>query len=190
MKIIRINLHPLREKKEQKTFTMLKKYFPYVFAAFFCLAGINIILLIFTGFYRLPHEKLKKEWQSLTPQVKEILSLKEEVDALNKEKTEYKSLFKKDILISRIFADIQSALPKNIWFEQIKIEKGEINFVGYVVKLNEDYLVSLDSFIKELKKKKYFTGIFPRGNINLKTTRKAKVSGVRVVKFEIGCDRK
>ena len=190
MKTITINLHPLGEKKEQKFLSILRRYLPFVFLAFFGLIIINVIGFVFARFQNVPYEKLKKEWRNLGPQVEEILSLNKEIDSLSQEKAEYKSLFKEDLQFSRIFVDIQTSLPQNIWFERIEFENSKINFVGYIVKLNEDYLLSLDKFIKGLKKRKYFSRIFPKDKINLKTSRKTRVSGVKVVKFEIECGRK
>jgi Tfp pilus assembly protein PilN len=75
-------------------------------------------------------------------------------------------------------------LPENIWLEEINLKGNSFNFVGYAVRGKDDYLASIQEFIRNLKKEK-FAGIFK--NISLKNSRKNYLSGTEVMRFEVEC---
>jgi hypothetical protein len=84
-----------------------------------------------------------------------------------------------------IFEDIFSSLPKNIWFNNISLKKDILDIRGYVVKLDEDYLVSLEKFINNLKAKQNFSSRFKK--INIKDSQKNDFHGAEVLEFYIEC---
>ena len=86
-----------------------------------------------------------------------------------------------------MLAEIFNSLPKNIWLEELDFDKDMIILIGYVVKWKEDYLASLDKFIKHLGNEDYFHSIF--ADIGLKNSRKSRVNNVEVVRFKIECKK-
>jgi len=187
MRKIVINLCPDGGKRENKILLSAQKYASFALLLLILCIGINVIFFVLGVFLQFPYRKLSARWQQLTPQVNSMLSLREEVQALTKEREEYKTLFQESISLSRVFAEVYESLPKNIWFETIKFKDDTIEFIGYVVKWKEDYFDSLSKFIKNLKNKTYFSTTFKK--INLKNSRKGRIASREVLKFEIECKK-
>jgi len=185
MKKIEINLYPYTSDKDKGFLKLIEKYFPIALLAFFVLIAINIILFLIIIFSYLPYNNLSKNWKKLSPQATTISSLKEELKSLKDKKEKYQELLSSKIEVSHIFADIFTSLPKNIWLEEINFSNGFMGFVGYVVEWKEDYSVSINKFIKNLKEKDYFFNTFKY--INPKRNVKMKLAGREIMKFEVEC---
>lgn len=187
MKRININLHPSRNEEADKIYKLVSQYIPYVFLGLVGLVFINILLFLLASFARLSYKASEGEWKKLSPQVESITALKKEVDTLALEHKEYKKIFSGHVKTAKMLADIFSSLPKNIWLEQIDFQTETVNFSGYVVRWKEDYLMSLDKFVKNLSASKYFSAVFK--DINLTNSRKSTINGVEVVRFLIECKK-
>ncbi|MDD4954601.1 MAG: PilN domain-containing protein, partial [Candidatus Omnitrophica bacterium] len=87
--------------------------------------------------------------------------------------------------IPDIFEDVFSSLPKNIWFSSMNLKKNTLDIRGYVDKVDEDYLVSLEKLGNNLKSKKYFGSKFKK--INIKDSQKKEFNGMEVLEFYIEC---
>lgn len=189
MKKIIINLLPSRGgETADKILGVVFKYIPFVFLALVVSVLLNIFLFPVGSFSQLRYKKMEAEWKKLEPEAKAVAALKEEVQALQSVKDEYRKLFSGDTKISRLFADLFAALPKNIWLEQITFQGKELSLSGCVVKWKEEYLLSLDKFIKNLNKSEYFSTVF-KDKISLKNSRKSTFSNVEIVKFQIECKK-
>ena len=187
MKKIEINLYPYRGEEDKKIATLIDKHFPVVFLAAIGLILVNGILIMFTGFSRLPYANLKKQWEKAVPVVREIEALKVQRDSLKKEEESYEQLVSRQIELSSIFADIFESLPENIWFEKINFSGDAVFLTGYAVEWKENFLASSSRFVKSLQGKEYFSRVFNR--IDLKGQKKVSISGRQVLKFEVECRR-
>jgi Tfp pilus assembly protein PilN len=187
MKRITINLHPLHHKEEDRIYATIAKYIPYVFLGLIGLVVVNIFLFLLVSLSRLGYKSAAEQWKTFSPQVETVTALKKEVEALTAERNEYSGLFAARVETSRMLADIFASLPKNIWLERIEFNNDNLNFSGYVVRWKEDYLVSLDKFIKNMGKSEYFSTVFKE--ISLKNSRKNNLHNVEVVRFVIECKK-
>lgn len=187
MKRIKINLYPHKRTSDKRFIQFIERYLPLVFLALIILFAVNGILFIVTigarGFYN----TLDKKWVEIRPQAGQIDALKKELVSLKEKKKMYLDLIVPKVDPAHICADIFTSLPRNIWLGEMSCNSERLSFAGYVVKLKEDYLLSIDTFIKNLQKQQYFSSVFK--NIRLMSSRKTKISGREIMKFEVLCAR-
>ena len=187
MKIVEINLHPAGGKPAGKIFEAFDKYMAHALMGDIILVGISAALMAFAAVSRVPYENLKKEWEKMAPYRKQAEALKDEVAVLEDKRKKYEALFAPDIKLSRILAGIFGAIPENVWIQDLSFDGKTVKISGFVVKWREEYMASLYEFIRKLNGKNYFSSVFNK--VNLKKSRRTRVSGREAIKFELECER-
>jgi Tfp pilus assembly protein PilN len=185
MSKIEINLYPYQGSQERGFVQILEQFFPYVFLGGILLLFLNVILYFASGFFSAPYNRLSNEWTQSSAKVRFLEQTQKSDQELQAKEKRYKDLFSSQLVFSDIFSEVYKALPENVWFESITYSGESIIFSGYVVKWKEDYMVSVDSFVKGLKQSPYFSKEFKV--IEPKGTRKDEFNGVEVTKFEVEC---
>jgi len=185
MKKVEINLYPYQPKEENKYIKMMEQYAPFALLGAVGLIIINLILFFATASMSFPHHRLSSEWKKLQPKIGKIDEFKKEISSLVAKKKEYSSVLQYKMNISHVLADIYASLPKNIWLEQIHLDKDAISLSGYAVTWKNPPLVSIDMFTRKLRKDKYFSKIFHK--VNLKSSRKTIFNTKEVMRFEVEC---
>ena len=154
-----------------------------IIAVFVLISILLLQMFIFTQTHK--YGKYSKKWKERENEYILIRRLKEEISRLEEEKREIKRVVSSEYDIVLILSNIFSSLPKNIWFEELNFEEGIINLKGYVVRWNEDYLISLDRFVNSLCKKEYFFSKFNK--VNIKESKRSAFNSLETVKFIIEC---
>jgi len=185
MKKISINLNPQKENITSVVLQNMLSYTPLVGLSAAAIFVVILLLQVLTLKKSHTVSTYSKEWVQwkvkadlITKVKREIIELESEIIVLQKLATP-----KNDVAL--ILENIFSSLPKNIWFDKVDCEEGFIVLNGYVVRWQEDSLVSLDKFINALRKKEYFSSKF--GRISIKESRVTKVNKVEVLEFNIEC---
>jgi Tfp pilus assembly protein PilN len=185
---IKINLNPKVKEKESLFIQKISFYTPFVGLG---VVGFFIVLLFFQiliFFKANAYRNYRKEWKRWEKNFNLINNIKKETAALLQEKKEFEKLTTPKIVIAKIFEDIFSSLPENIWFHTLSFKEDSLNLKGYVVKWNnEDDMVSLHKFITSLKEKEYFSSKFKR--INIIDSKKVSFFGVEVLEFNVECKK-
>ncbi|MFA5270987.1 MAG: hypothetical protein WC412_01440 [Candidatus Omnitrophota bacterium] len=180
---IYINLSPKKEKIENVLLRQVSYYM--LIGVFFILCLIVLVAVVL--FIRLAVVKhYESRWAKWKGQYASLSVIKGELASLRNEKNEFTKILTPQNQMAKIFSDIFVSLPQNIWFESLNFNKKSLLIKGYVVRLdNEDYLVSLENFINNLKAKEYFISHFK--NINIKDSQKTDFNGVEALEFNLGC---
>ncbi|MCM8787769.1 MAG: hypothetical protein NC935_06965 [Candidatus Omnitrophica bacterium] len=182
---IDINLVPKQENQKSAFFENILAYRGFL-ATIFLFATLIILILYFSVFIRTANlNSYTKKWKKWQPQFNEITTIKKQITELENLKKELEKVTIPNVFISKVLEDIFCALPENIWLEKLIYEKKFLSIKGYVVKLDEDYMISLDNFIKGLNSRKYFSSIFKQ--VNVKGSAKENFFGIEVLNFEIEC---
>ncbi|MCK9574322.1 MAG: PilN domain-containing protein [Candidatus Omnitrophica bacterium] len=179
---IYINLSP-KQKKEENIF--LKNFFYYGGVGVFFLLAVIVILVIFIVIRASVYKYEDIKWSKWKDKYETISKIKKDLAALDGDRNEFKKILTPKNQMAKIFGDIFSSLPKNIWFNSMSMKKDTLDIRGYVVKIDEDYLVSLEKFINNLKAKKYFSSKFQK--INIKDSQKNDFNGAEVLEFYVEC---
>ncbi|MCP4653383.1 MAG: hypothetical protein GY858_08400 [Candidatus Omnitrophica bacterium] len=187
MKKIKINLHPVQAQEETKLVKTAGQYMPFAILGLAGLIVANLIIFAFANVLRLSYSGRHKHWKSLSPQVQEIVQLKDELQKHIVEKKDFQNLLSEHLSFSQIMAEFFSSAPKNIWLRDMSINEETVKINGYVVKWKEDRLVSLDKLIKALNEQTYFIEKFR--NVGLKNYRKSTLNGVDIIEFRMECAR-
>ncbi len=187
MNRISINLSPKKETATTAAAQNIISYTPLVVLA--GLAIFTILLFMQVIFLKKNHTHgiYKKEWAQWEHKAIAMRGIKDEITLLDYELCRLRKISTPGYGLGYILADMFSALPKNIWFESLRFKEEVIELRGYVVKWNEDYLISLDTFINALGKSDYFSSRF--GLVNIKTSQKEDFNGVKVLNFSIECKK-
>lgn len=179
---IYINLSPKQKKEENISLKNLSYYAGL--SAFFLLIiiiSLGVFIAIRATVYK--YEDIK--WSKWKEKYETISKIKKEIAGLESDRIEFKKILTTKNQMANIFEDIFSSLPDNIWFNSINTKKDTLDIRGYVVKINEDYLVSLEKFINNLKAKEYFSSRFKK--INIKDSQKSDFNTAEVLEFYIEC---
>lgn len=179
---IYINLSPKRKKEEN---IFLKDFSHYAGLAAFFLLAIIIILVVFIVIRASVYKYEDIKWSKWKEKYETISKMKKDISGLESDRNEFKKILTPKNQMAKIFEDIFSALPKNIWFNNMGLKKDTLDIRGYVVKIDEDYLVSLEKFINNLKAKEYFSSRFKK--INIKDSQKNDFNGAEVLEFYVEC---
>ena len=185
MKKISINLSPQKENIASVVLQDVLSYTPLVGLGAAAIFVVILLLQVFTLKKSHAVGVYSKEWVQWEDKAGVIDKAKKEISDLESEKTAVQELImpKNDAVL--ILENVFSSLPKNIWFSKVDCEEGVIVLAGYVVRWQEDNLVSLDKFINALREKEYFSSKF--GKINIRESRITKVNKVEVLEFNIEC---
>lgn len=182
MEKIVINLNPQKQNPENP---FLEQGMPY---AMLTAVGLGVVLVVGGIFLAIQTGMLvhyRLEWQKWADKFQTLDTIKKEIVTLEGERNEFNKIITPQSQIARILRDVFISLPKNIWFEQLIFKKNSINLKGYVVKVGDDYLASLDKFIDALSEKKYFASKFSK--VTIKSSQKKSYNGVEALEFVIEC---
>ncbi|MDD3296344.1 MAG: hypothetical protein PHU64_03180 [Candidatus Omnitrophica bacterium] len=187
LKKIYINLNPQKKEAANLTLQNFSNYTPLIGLAA-AVVLVIIILLQAVGLRKMYTARIyRNEWLEWEDRASLIKDVKSETALLNKEKESLQEVLTPKYEMVFLLEDIFSSLPKNIWFEGFVLDKDFLDLRGYVVRWQEDHLVSLDKFINSLRKKKYFSSVFSK--VKIKNSQIDKVNGVEVLRFFIECRR-
>ena len=189
LKKIEINLYPYKAREQQgKVMDILEKYFPFAFIGGITAVMLNVILLFLAMVSVLPYQALQKKWEMDTPTARKIDSLRKENAAFGNKQKRLTELTTPSTAVSRVLADIYRAMPENIWLDSAIFNDKGLSFSGGVAKWkDEEYMVSLDKFMKNFRNQEYFASRFAA--IDLKSSRKAELNGRQIMRFEIECKK-
>jgi hypothetical protein len=182
MNKIRINLSPKKEKDTSVLSQNLNYYTTLATVVFFILIIFLISISLVQLFIYKNYQGKWRVWEGKFSQLNEI---KQSIAKFENEKKEFQKLITPENQAAAMLGDLFSSLPKNIWFNNLIFKKNSLSLRGYVVKLGEDYLVSLEKLIASLEKKNYFSSKFSK--IKMKESRKTNFNGVEVLEFNIEC---
>ncbi len=187
MKKVVINLSPQKHKYSKLNLTNLSSYLPLVSLA--AVIGLILVLLLHLVVLRKAYiyAAKTKDWKQWEDKAKALSEVKAQI---NESKTRYDQLNRiltPNYQLSSLLEDIFSSLPKNIWFQSLNFREDSLGIDGYVVRWSQDYLASLDSFIKSLREKEYFSSKF--ASLQIRESQKANFNGVEVLKFIIECKK-
>jgi Tfp pilus assembly protein PilN len=180
---IYINLSPKKEKLDNAILQQVSYYM--LIGVFFVLCLIALLAVFL--FIRIAVTKhYESRWSRWKGQSSALSVIKNELSSLQNEKSEFTKILTPQTQMAKIFSDIFSSLPQNIWFNSLNFNKKSLNINGHVVRSDsEDYLVSLENFINSLKTKEYFASHFK--NINIKDSQKNDFNGIEVLEFNLEC---
>jgi len=179
---IYINLSPKQKREEN---ALLKKISYYISLCTLLLLVIIIALGVLIGIKASVYKYDEIKWAKWKEKYTTLGGIKQDIVNLENEKNEFKKLLTPKNQMSDIFEDIFSSLPKNIWFNNMDLKKDTLDIRGYIVKIDEDYLISLEKFINNLKAKEYFSSRFKK--INIKDSQKKDFNGAEVLEFYVEC---
>lgn len=179
---IHINLSPKQKKEENALF---KKISYYISLGIFFLLAVIVVLGILIAIRASVYEYENVKWGKWKEKYAELNKIKQDIKNLESDKNEFKKLLTPKNQMSDIFEDIFSSLPKNIWFNSMNLKKDTLEIRGCIVKVEEDYLVSLEKFVNNLKAKKYFSSRFKK--INIKDSQRKDFNGAEILEFYIEC---
>ncbi len=187
MKKITINLNPRKQSNSGDFFQKTTPFTPLISLA--AAAVLVLILALQLVVFKKAHTSSRvshreRSWQDKADLIRQ---LKKEIQELDSEKRSLEKLVAPEYEVARILDDLFSSTPKNVWFEHLKFQDDFIDLNGYVVKWDEDCLVTLDRFINLLRKKVYFSQKFSK--VNIKDSQKVNFYGVEVLKFIIECKK-
>ncbi|MBU1112267.1 MAG: PilN domain-containing protein [Candidatus Omnitrophica bacterium] len=187
MKKVVINLNPQKEKNSSLALQNMVSYTPLVVIA--AILGLGLVLLVNVAILKKAHSytAYNKRWKQWSEKAKILQDVKSQMDKLKKEKGQLDKILTPSYEMALILGDIFSSLPKNIWFQNFDFHDQVLKIEGYVVKWNQDYLVSIEEFIKGLRQKEYFSSKF--GSSEIVESIRVDFNGQEVLKFIIECKR-
>ena len=185
MSKIVINLNPQKEHATSEVMRSIVGYTPLLLLS----AGlifVVIVLLQLVAFQKTySYNVYKSKWAQWEDEDRLLKEIKADIARLDAEKLATTQVVTPTYEMAKIFADIFSALPKNIWFSNLSLQGDSLSLQGNVVRWNEDYLASLDKFIEKLRQSQYFSTKFQK--LNIKQSQKTNFNGVEVLQFSIEC---
>ena len=187
MEKTRINLNPQKENTLSFVLRMLSAYTPFVVVGVIVVGLLLGVLQIFTTVRTHIYTRYTSEWDEWKGKEGEIKRMKAEISSLSAKADTLQQIATPENSVGVYLNEIFAALPLNIWFDSLTVRKEAIDLNGYVVKWEEDYLVSLDRFIEGLKSKELFSQKYNK--ISIKRSEKADYKGVEVLRFGLTCQR-
>ena len=187
MKKVIINLNPRKEKISGLALQNVVSYTPVAAISAILLLVLllllNVVILKQAASYRV----YNKHWREWSQKAKTIQEAKVLLDKLKIEKSQLEKILTPDYQMAVVLEDIFASLPKNVWFGEFDFHDQDLRIEGYIVKWNQDYLATLDEFVRSLRKKEYFSSRF--GNLKIAGSEKVDFNGQEVLKFIIECRR-
>ncbi|MDD5583726.1 MAG: PilN domain-containing protein [Candidatus Omnitrophica bacterium] len=185
MNKICINLNPHKEKTQGAVIQNIATYIPLAAMSAALLFVIIVLLNLFAAVRLGAYNGYQHRWKQWEGKFKEVSAIQKEIAAVEAEKKELKNIVVPKTEMSKMFAALFSSLPENIWLESIVFKKKSLTLKGYAIQWKEDQMVSLDSFIKALKKDTYFSTQFKKAVIT--ESKQKDYQGVAVLEFIIEC---
>ena len=184
--LIRVNLNPNKDNIPSLALQKLISFTPLLGVGLVVVTIALLVLQIFILKMTYSYNISKRNWKKWEDKFNITKKIKSEISELEVEKENLQEIITPEYKISLVLENIFSSLPENIWFEKLNFKEGFINIKGYVVKWEEDYLISLDKFMNHLQSKEYFSKKF--NNVSLKKSKKAQFSNVEILEFSIQCE--
>lgn len=187
MKKIAINLNPKKPDTFNQGLEKVLDYIPLLIflVIFFALAAGSI------GLFSLAKAKKYNNYQSIWEKWEskdnELTKIKRNLAGLKKESRKIEKVITPSYTGVTLLNGLFSALPKNIWFKNLRFDQKMISIEGYIVEWDKDPLTSLEHFIENLKTDKNFLQGFQK--IDIKDTQKTDFNGVEVTQFSIECKK-
>jgi len=187
MKKVVINLNPRKGKISSLALQNIVSYTPLV--AIGAVLGLVLLLLLNLAILKEAASLAiyNKRWKDWSEKAQTIQEAKLLMGKLKAEKDTLEKILTPDYQMAVVLGDIFASLPKNIWFGEFDFHDQALKIEGYVVKWNQDYLASLDEFIKSLRQKEYFSLKF--ASLKIVESEKLDFNGQEVLKFIIECKR-
>lgn len=181
--MIEINLLPeeLRSKKEVNI--GLGRIVHFARLGFIILAGVHLLLLFSMLLYKYNVGRLEKTKSRISSQDLDAGPLKKEFSAIEDRIRIISALSKNKSYWAERLDKLSSALPNNIWFNQIRAGSGILDITGSVVSLKADEVKVLNKFLDDLKKDASFYSGFK--NIDVVSIGRSSLFGVEVFNFSI-----
>ena len=186
MNKISINLNPNKENLLKGIMQTVVSYIPLAKFSAGAVLILIVLLQLFISYRGQAYKILSKEWDKWDELTLPLRNIKSKIAALEDERKQLREIATPKYEIALLMGDIFSSLPKNIWLATIDFKNDFFVLNGFVVKWNEDYLLSLDKFIDSLKQKDYYS-YFPK--VSIQRSRKKTYNGVEVLEFTIQCKK-
>ncbi|MDD4955641.1 MAG: hypothetical protein PHP17_06350, partial [Candidatus Omnitrophica bacterium] len=138
---IYINLSPKEKKKEN---ALLKNVSYYISVGIFLLLVVLVCIGVLIGVRASVYKYEDIKWAKWREKYIILSKIKQDIKSLENDRNEFEKMLTPKNQIPDIFEDVFSSLPKNIWFSSMNLKKNTLDIRGYVVKVDEDYLVSLE----------------------------------------------
>lgn len=187
MRKVVINLSPQKYKTPSLNIKKITAYLPLVAIGAVIGLGLIFLLQLVAMKKAYTHASKAKAWRQWEEKAKILQELKGQIAQLETERDKLNKALTPSYQMSKVLGDIFSSLPKNIWFQNFGLKEEVLEIQGYVVKWNQDYLQSLDSFINALREKEYFSSSF--SILEIKESQKVDFNGVECLKFIIQCKK-
>jgi Tfp pilus assembly protein PilN len=185
MNRISINLSPQKEAVSGSIIQNLIAYTPLAGLVAGVIFVTIVLLQIFIAIQMGTYKGYAGEWKQWESKAISMKAMKADMASLESELRRLEEIATPKYEFASILRDMFDSLPKNIWLESLKFKEDVIDLEGYVVKWNEDFLVSLDGFIDALREKSYFSSKF--SDISIKASQKTMYNGVGVLDFNLEC---
>ena len=124
---------------------------------------------------------LEKKWSSLEPQKKEILGLKNEIDAFSADARIVEGFMKGRIELAPKINKLSMHLPPGIWFNDVSYGRRQLVVRASVVSLKIDEMDIINTFVEDLKSDNDFSEDF--GSIDVGAVVRRTVGSYDVVDF-------
>jgi Tfp pilus assembly protein PilN len=185
MNKIDINLNPQKENAPSEMVRNIAAYVPLLTLGIAVIFIIIVLLQVFAFQKQHSYNVYKGKWAQWEDEDTLLKRLKNNIYRLEEEKEGIAAIITPKNEAAKLLSDIYAVLPKNIWFDELKFREGFLSLNGYVVRWEEDYLVSLDKFINGLRNGEAFSSHFQK--VNIKQSQKDKIRGVEVLRFSLEC---
>lgn len=186
MRRILINISP-KKKDYNEWRNYLYTYLPVIKKIAIGLFFVCVLLSIVLFFEKRKIQKYQLSLKDLGRRYSQIVRLKRRINAREKEIGVLKGAIRTRQQLIPLLKEIILSVPKNVGFTSLSFDHSTLEINGYIVEWKEDFMESLDKFIKALKSQEKFPDYFKK--INLEDSFKDIIHGVTVLKFKLRCQR-
>lgn len=173
--MIRINLLPVRKKKQRNT----------AIVQLAAMAGVLVVAIIGSYFWMLYYEnEIEQQEKKIAEATEEIARLKKIIGEVNQLEKQKERLRKQLAVIDRlergkrgpvhVLDELSTHVPKRVWIRKFKEDNGNLELEGRGLE-NAD----VSEFLRALQKSKYFS------DVRLAYTQSNVEAGVTIYEFKI-----
>ncbi|MCK4917486.1 MAG: PilN domain-containing protein [Candidatus Omnitrophica bacterium] len=182
-----INLNPKKEQSSGSFSQKLISFTPLVILSNICIFIVLLLLQFFIISQIRSVNITNNKWKEWEIKSNAINLIKSDINNLQKEKIKLENVVNPKNDTALILDEIYASLPKNIWFNKLSFTEENMVIKGFVVKWQEDYLVSVDKFINNLINKEYSKSKFEK--VNMTGSNQIKFNGIEVLEFSVKCKK-
>jgi Tfp pilus assembly protein PilN len=178
--MITINLLPKSERRAERKNVVV----PY---RIYLIIAVAIIMVLHVGFLgKYVFEKvhlmsLRVHWDRVAPQSKDLVTIRNEVKALETQTGNLKSVLTRAVNVTELLSTLAGAVPKGLWLERFSMTSSGLMIQGSVVSLSQNEMTAIGKFLQELKTNKAFTALWPK--IELGSVQRRMIKAYDVVDF-------